>query len=340
MNAHLAHVGTIALLRVFVAAGVLIACCMGLTAPTMAQSPLDQRLVQLEQQVTQVAQQLPGGVAPGTAALPQNYAAQVEVRLSDLEIRVQRLLGAIEQIQFNQRTLNDRIDRAVADFDFRLRRLEGDTEAATTVGATQGLATPLPTTAGAADRQPIDRPPIGDTYQQWQVVGADRATGSNAAGSSGLAPSAGTLGTLRVQAPAGGQIAAAPSDPITAQYDQAFGRLQAQDYSGAEGMLRAFVEQHSDHPLASNAQYWLGETFYARGRFNDAAAAFARGYQTYPSGSKAVDSLLKLGMSLAVLDQRDNACLALSQVNTQFPDAPTAVRRRADLERDRLQCPS
>ena len=115
--------------------------------------------------------------------------------------------------------------------------------------------------------------------------------------------------------------------------------MQQADYERAEEALRLFLAEHQDHPLASNAQYWLGETFYVRSRYNDAAVAFAQGYQQFPSGPKAMDSLLKLGMSLGAMGQTQDACLTFSQLSNLFPDAPTAIMRRAQIERDRLQCP-
>jgi tol-pal system protein YbgF len=73
--------------------------------------------------------------------------------------------------------------------------------------------------------------------------------------------------------------------------------LKQADYPAAEVALKAFVEQHPNDPMAGNAQYWLGETFYTRGRYAEAATAFAEGYKRWPKSSKAADELLKLGMS-------------------------------------------
>jgi tol-pal system protein YbgF len=122
-------------------------------------------------------------------------------------------------------------------------------------------------------------------------------------------------------------------------YETAYGLLLAQDYGAAEAAFEEFLKRFPNDQLAGNAQYWLGETFYVRGNFKSAAGAFLKGYQTYARSSKAPDSLLKLAMSLDRLGQRDAACQSFSELNTRYPNAPGAVRSRADNERRRLGCP-
>src|SRR3546814_14657630 len=94
----------------------------------------------------------------------------------------------------------------------------------------------------------------------------------------------------------------------------------------------------SDLPLAGNAQYWLGETFYVRQQYEQASAAFLTGYQNYPKGAKASDSLLKLGMSLAALKKNPEPCAALGQLSKQFPEAPPHVQEAAHRESDTFGC--
>ena len=112
-----------------------------------------------------------------------------------------------------------------------------------------------------------------------------------------------------------------PSGSASEQYNTAFGLLKQADYPAAEEALRTFVQQHPNDPLAGNAQYWLGETYFARGKYADAASAFAEGYKRYPKGPKAADDLLKLGMSLGRANQKQNACVALIQLDHDFPHA-------------------
>jgi tol-pal system protein YbgF len=110
------------------------------------------------------------------------------------------------------------------------------------------------------------------------------------------------------------------------------------DYPAAEEALRTFIAQHPDDPLAGSAQYWVGETYYARGKYAEAASAFAEGYKRYPKGAKAADDLLKLGMSLARANQKQNACVALAQLDRDFPSPGSAIRDRAMVEKKRLGC--
>ncbi len=90
--------------------------------------------------------------------------------------------------------------------------------------------------------------------------------------------------------------------------------------------------------MAGNAQYWLGEAYYARARFIEAASAFAAGYKRYPRSAKAADELLRLGMSLARANQKQNACVALAQLDHDFPNPGSAVKEHAAAEKKRLGC--
>ena len=102
--------------------------------------------------------------------------------------------------------------------------------------------------------------------------------------------------------------------------------------------MKSFVRQHPDDGLAGSAQYWLGETYYMRGNYSEAAIAFAEGYKRYPKGAKAPDNLLKLGMSLARANQKQNACTAFAQLDHDFPNPGNAVRERAKDEKKKLGC--
>lgn len=129
-----------------------------------------------------------------------------------------------------------------------------------------------------------------------------------------------------------------PSGSALRQYNFAFGLLKAANYPAAERALRAFVRRHPDNSLADNAQYWLGETYYMRGRYGDAASAFAEGYRRFPKGNKAPDDLLRLGMSLARAGQRHNACIAFGQLDHAFPHVRAAIKSTAAAEKKRLGC--
>lgn len=114
--------------------------------------------------------------------------------------------------------------------------------------------------------------------------------------------------------------------------------LSRLDYDAAETAFAEFLAEHDDHVLAGNAQYWLGETFYVRGNYSEAASAFIEGYQRFPDGSKAPDNLLKLAMSLAALGQKSDSCATFAELLSRFNDADDNLTRRATQEQVRLGC--
>jgi tol-pal system protein YbgF len=136
------------------------------------------------------------------------------------------------------------------------------------------------------------------------------------------------------------RLAAQPQDGMPPQqlYEQAYGYLLQKDYASAQTGFEDFLQRHPGHQLAGNAQYWLGESFYVRGQYRPAAAAFLKGYQTYARSPKAPECLLKLAMSLNRLGQKDAACSSFSELATKYPNPPAHVKSIAQSERQRSGC--
>lgn len=145
------------------------------------------------------------------------------------------------------------------------------------------------------------------------------------------------LGTLK---PGSGAPTAATSNDPQKQYEAAFELLNKQDYDRAEKAFIDFIAKNKTHTLAGNAQYWLGETYFVRGRYAEAARTFAEGVQSYPKNNKAPDNLLKLGVTLAQLNQKNDACTALKQLGVRYPEASANIKRRAETEKRKLNCPA
>ncbi|MBS0547493.1 MAG: tol-pal system protein YbgF [Proteobacteria bacterium] len=121
-------------------------------------------------------------------------------------------------------------------------------------------------------------------------------------------------------------------------YHDAFKLLQDGDYAGAEKGFKNFLQRNPHHVLAGNAQYWLGETYYARRDYQNAMTSFAEGYKVYKTSPKGPDNLLKLGVTLAALNRKSDACAVFSRFSQDYPKATDLQKRRVDQERQRNGC--
>ena len=121
-------------------------------------------------------------------------------------------------------------------------------------------------------------------------------------------------------------------------YESAFALVREGRYDDAEKKFQSFLDRFDGHALASNAQYWLAETFYVRGNYQQSARLFAQGYQKYPKSSKAADNLLKMGLSLAKMGKKDDACLSFNQLQKEFAGDTGPVMRRVVQEKKSLGC--
>ncbi len=122
------------------------------------------------------------------------------------------------------------------------------------------------------------------------------------------------------------------------QYEFATSFLKVGDYSMAEKAFREFVTTNPDDKLAGSAQYWYAETFRIRQLYTDAASAYLEGYQKYPKGKKAPINLLKLGVSMVQIGEKDQGCKMINGVSLQYPNANQSVLQKAKYESKKFEC--
>jgi len=122
------------------------------------------------------------------------------------------------------------------------------------------------------------------------------------------------------------------------QYEFATSFLKVGDYSTAERAFREFVLSNSEHELAGSAQYWYAETFRIRQLYTDAASAYLEGYQKYPKGTKAPINLLKLGVSMVQIGEKDQGCKMINGVELQYPKANQSIIQKAKYESKKFEC--
>jgi tol-pal system protein YbgF len=266
--------------------------------------------------------------APMTPAPPSISGAdsgEVASRVSALETQITALTAQLEQMARQLNAMQGQISGVPLP---PMQQNEGP--------GRQGDAGSANATAAFEEQNP------GTSFSTQTIPNGGAAPGTPPGGSQAHAwpesltplPSDVESGTVQPQS----LTAAIPASDSKALYEQGYGSLMQRDYEKAEAAFREFVSSYPSDPLAGNAQYWIGESYYQRGRYKDAADAFLKGYKSYRSNQKAADSLLKLGMSLAALGQKDAACSSFDELKTKYPAAEDDVRQTAASERKKAGC--
>lgn len=264
---------------------------------------------------------IPSVRAQSGAATSGQAELNTQLRIGELEDRIRELTGRIEELTNSLNQTKQQLDRLSSDVDVRFNQLQ------------QPAAAPATTAPASPPTQP--RPPQG---------AGDLSQPPSRSGSLGVLTAP---GPVPAPSPAGQpaappQTASAdgtlPSGSVQDQYNYAMGLLTQANYPAAEQAMRNFVQRWPKDALAGNAQYWLGETFYVRKDYGNAATAFAQGYEKYPKSAKAADDLLKLGMSLSNLNQKPDACRAFARLQRDFPTVSPPIKERLASEKQRAGC--
>jgi len=289
-----------------------------------------------------------------TPAMAQS-ASELAVRMTQMEDQLRQLMGQVEQLTYEVKQLKGQLGKTQDTGS-----LEEMPVQAAPARKTQKLAAAPSQDQGV---EQIGQPVSGETEQIVTTVIKQDGTEEQVV--INKAPGPKLLGTLKGSAPQGGDgtlqgqvlvpdtveqgsldpnsdaietVALAPESP-EALYERSNESLLRRQFSDAEAGFRTFVKKYPDHSLAGSAQYWLGETYYAQNDYRQAAQAFLQGYQQYPKSRRAADSLLKLGISLGRLGQKQQACAAYVAVSSEYPKAVEA-RKRAQAEARRGGCTS
>jgi len=240
------------------------------------------------------------------------------LKLSELEEQFKILTNNFEEINFKLDKLSNRITKVQTDNQMRFQDLEKS--GLNKIGDTS-LSEPkkLP-----GSNEPQDLGGVSDS----DIAAAEQIQKTQSIASVGTVV---TENALRVEK-------ILPDGNAEEQYQFAVSFIKVGDYETAELALREFVDVNPKHELAGNAQYWYGETFRVRQLYQDAATAYLDGYQKYPKSSKAPVNLLKLGIMLVQIGEKEQGCSMILGVKDQYPKANQSVIQKAEYEKKKFNC--
>jgi tol-pal system protein YbgF len=290
--------------------------------------------------------------------------SDAEVRLQQLEDQMRQLNGRVEEMSYQLLQMQEQIRKTQEDNEFRFQQLEKK-------GGGAGGAGGSPTVGGGtlkkSEAAPADPAASGGQDDVANVIGTQDGDGSAGSdmpasggqqGGNGLGKPPAQLGSMQfdqngksvggsVNGQANNGAGAAPAQDTTQtaslgsegdNYKAAYGHVLSGDYAVAEQEFRQYIASYPSSTRASDANFWLGEALYSQGKYNDAARTFLNAQQKYSTSEKAPEMLLKLGMSLAALDNKDTACATMREVTKRYPKASKAVTTKVASEEKRLAC--
>ncbi len=287
---------------------------------------INTRLARGERPPVPAVRPAPAATGQAGEAMSRPAVARISQRLADMEDEVRASTGRMEDLSFRIDQLSQRLEKLAGDVEFRFRALER--RGAAPRGAPKISAAPSPPSV----RKVL---PGGGLSLTPRVLG--EISGADLRPGGGVRPPS-PPPVSRKDAELAAYANILPKGSARDRYNYAVGLLRKTDYSGAEKALRAFIAVHGKNPLARNARYWLGETFYVRGEFEQAAQIFLAAYQADPKGAKAPDSLLKLGMSLNGLKKKREACAAFGKLKKDYPDVLPAIKKTLERQLKRDAC--
>jgi tol-pal system protein YbgF len=258
------------------------------------------------------------------------------VRIDRLEDELRRANGQIEELQNQNLRLQEQFKRFREDVEFRLSGAK----------PSGGAAAPPP--VALSEPPPVVKPRKGDAFDPAldpNAPGAPRVIGSTA-------PSAPLGAPLEIERPTPLGAAPKPADPpptiVTSgldftdrpkeQFNSAVEAYKAGQYADAEAQLKAFLSTNSTHRLAPDAIFFLGETYLQRSRPREAAEQYLKLSTDFSRSTRAPDGMMRLGQSLAMLGNSEQACATFAEVGKRYPTASSQVKKTVEREMQKDRC--
>ena len=244
------------------------------------------------------------------------------LKLSEIENQFQQLTNKFEEINFKLDKLSNRLSKVQGDNQIRFQDIESAITSEDGVKVITKKTSESNALPGSSEPQDLGSISYKDTEtnETTQKIQSIETTAS--------------IVTETFQA----EEKILPDEAPKKQYEFATSFLKVGDYPTAERAFREFVLLNPEHELAGNAQYWYAETFRIRQLYTDAASAYLEGYQKYPKGEKAPINLLKLGISMVQIGEKDQGCKMINGVEKQYPKANQSVIQKAKYESQKFEC--
>ncbi len=259
---------------------------------------------------------LKSSVNTGSDVLNEDIMTKHLLKLNEIEDQFRELTNKFEEVNFKLDKLSTRVTKIQSDNQLRFSDLENET-----INTQNKKKTSLP---GSAKPQDFGAAP------GYQTSNLPKEQSIN---------SVETAQTVIAEEPEKRE-SLLPNKPANEQYEFAVSFMKIGDYETAEFALKEFIDKNKDHDLAGSAQYWYGETFRIRQLYSDAATAYLDGYQNYPKSKKAPDNLLKLGITMVQLGEKDQGCKMISGLKKEYPKASKSVLQKAQYEQKKFKCKS
>jgi len=251
-------------------------------------------------------------------------------RVDRLERELRKATGQIEELQHQVQVLEEQL-RARPEAAALPPPVAGRAPS-TAVGAARDAFDPAanPTATGAPR-------PLGQTAPSAPLTSAEMArTGSREPGVPMDLTPPGAQGAPSTPRPA---AEASPATSMKDEYDQAAVLMQQQQYEAAEHALTAFLAKYPKSKYVPAATYGLGESFFLRSRYREAAEKFLDIKKRFPQSLQTPEALLRLGQSLAEIEGgHDEACRSFAEIGASYPGSPAKVRDSALREIKKHQC--
>jgi len=250
-----------------------------------------------------------------SGSLNEDILTKHLLKLNEIENQFRQLTNKFEEVNFKLDKLSTRVTKIQSDTQLRFSDLEAG------VTPTSDKKTLLP---GSSKPQDFGANP------GYEMTNLPKQQSINSV------ESAKTVVTEEPEK----KESLLPDKPPKDQYEFAVSFMKIGDYETAEFALREFIDKNKDHELAGSAQYWYGETFRIRQLYSDAATAYLDGYQNYPKSKKAPDNLLKLGITMVQLGEKDQGCKMILGLKKEYPKASKSVLQKAQYEQKKFKCNS